>query len=271
MSPGGVAAANVEREIGRGTIAVVHAVHHPPGPHRDPAEERFDHPTIVFTTVGRWRFESARGRATAGPGAVIVGNAGETYRAGHDGDGAADRSVAISIVGEQLAAFDKPAVVRTPELEWLRLALGAALAAPTDAARALDLDAAALGIAGEAAQGRPADDRPGRDRDGVQAALDYLVEHALDDRIDLGRLADAAALSPFHVHRLFRERVGMPPGRYLGRLRLEHAATLLLDTERSVTRVAFDSGFGSLGHFHASFRRAYGRSPGAYRRLGPID
>lgn len=267
---------NVERVVARGELAVVHAAHHAPGPHRDPAEELLEHPTIVFTTAGRWLFQSRRGRAAADPRSVLLGNAGESYRARHDDSLVDDRSIAVSLIGVD-ATFDVPAVARTAELERLRLALTAAagpslggsrVAPVNPVAGALDVDAAALGLVEAAVRGR----RPARspaDRDAVQAALDYLGRHAFDEAIDLVRLAGAAAVSPFHLHRLFRAEVGLTPGRYLTRVRLDHAAALLLDTDRPVTRIAFDAGFGSLGHFHATFRGAFGRTPGTYRRLGP--
>jgi transcriptional regulator GlxA family with amidase domain len=187
----------------------------------------------------------------------------------HEDGIADDRSVSLTYTGAEGPTFRALAVARTPALERLRLAVLGLAVAPPDAGRSLDLDAAALAIVAEASGDR-AEPTPRTGRDGVQAALDFLGEHALDDEIDLARLAEAAALSPFHLHRLFRAELGLTPGRYLARVRLEHAAGLLLDSDRPVTQIAFDAGFGSLGHFHALFRRAYRRTPGEYRRLGPL-
>jgi AraC-like DNA-binding protein len=74
-------------------------------------------------------------------------------------------------------------------------------------------------------------------------------------------------LSPFHFSRVFRELAGVPPHRYLQRVRLARAAVLLREG-MTVTDAALASGFPSLSHFIRQFRRAYGASPSRYGRSG---
>ncbi|EEF63027.1 beta-N-acetylglucosaminidase domain-containing protein [Pedosphaera parvula] len=64
---------------------------------------------------------------------------------------------------------------------------------------------------------------------------------------------------------LFRKVTGQSWRRYVLGLRLNHAAGLLAETERSVVAVAFESGFDDLSYFNHSFKTAYGCSPLAYR------
>ncbi len=64
---------------------------------------------------------------------------------------------------------------------------------------------------------------------------------------------------------LFRKVTGQSWRRYVLGLRLNHAASLLAETERSVVAVAFESGFDDLSYFNHSFKDAYGCSPLAYR------
>jgi transcriptional regulator GlxA family with amidase domain len=52
---------------------------------------------------------------------------------------------------------------------------------------------------------------------------------------------------------------------YVLRLRLEHAMKLLIQTEKSVTAIAFESGFDELSHFHHRFKAAFGQPPMLYR------
>ena len=82
-------------------------------------------------------------------------------------------------------------------------------------------------------------------------------------------LARAAHLSPAHFSREFRRAFGETPHRYLLTRRLERAAALLRNTDRSVTEICLDVGLASLGSFSTSFRRAYGVSPGEYRAAHP--
>ncbi len=102
-------------------------------------------------------------------------------------------------------------------------------------------------------------------RAAVQAALDRIAL-GLDEALDLGRLARAAALSPFHFHRIFRGMVGETPLELQRRLRLERAAFQLFAPDTAVTSIAFDAGYESHEAFSRAFRAAYGCSPTEYRR-----
>lgn len=82
-------------------------------------------------------------------------------------------------------------------------------------------------------------------------------------------LASVAGLSPAHFSREFRRAFGEPPHRYLLTRRLERAAALLRDTDRSVTEVCLAVGLTSVGSFTTSFRRVYGVTPSAYRASSP--
>lgn len=82
-------------------------------------------------------------------------------------------------------------------------------------------------------------------------------------------LARAAGLSPAHFSREFRRTFGESPHQYLLTRRLERAAALLRNTDRSVTEICFAVGLASVGSFTASFHRIYGCSPLAYRSTFP--
>jgi AraC-like DNA-binding protein len=74
-----------------------------------------------------------------------------------------------------------------------------------------------------------------------------------------------AHVSAAHFSRQFRATFGESPHRYLQRRRVERAMELLRETERPVTEICFDVGFGSLGTFSRTFRAVVGESPSAYR------
>ena len=79
-------------------------------------------------------------------------------------------------------------------------------------------------------------------------------------------LAQQACLSRFHFQREFRRVMGEAPGEMGRRLRLERAASDLRGTQKEVTEIALDAGYGSLEGFSRAFRRAYGLPPTHYRR-----
>jgi AraC-like DNA-binding protein len=82
-------------------------------------------------------------------------------------------------------------------------------------------------------------------------------------------MARAAGLSRAHFSRQFRRAFGEPPHAYLLTRRLERAAALLRDTDRSVADICFSVGLQSVGSFTSSFTRTYGCSPTAYRASYP--
>jgi AraC-like DNA-binding protein len=87
--------------------------------------------------------------------------------------------------------------------------------------------------------------------------------------LDVPEIARAAGMSPAHFTREFRATFGETPHQYLLTRRLERAAVLLRNTDRSVADVCLTVGLTSVGSFTTSFTRTYGRSPTAYRAAYP--
>jgi transcriptional regulator GlxA family with amidase domain len=79
------------------------------------------------------------------------------------------------------------------------------------------------------------------------------------------RLARVSGVSEAHFARSFKEAFGLPPHRYLLTRRIERATALLRDTELSITDIAFQTGWSSLGTFGRTFRDVTGESPGERR------
>lgn len=97
--------------------------------------------------------------------------------------------------------------------------------------------------------------------------LRTLVESVLADPAGdhgLPAMARTAAVSPRHLTRLFRTRLGTTPARWVERVRLDHARQLLLDGH-TVTSTAHRSGFGSDETLRRVFLRHLGVTPTAYR------
>jgi AraC-like DNA-binding protein len=96
-----------------------------------------------------------------------------------------------------------------------------------------------------------------------------LVDARFREPLDVAALASAARLSPAHFSREFRRAFGETPHQYLLTRRLERAAALLRNTDRSVADICFTVGLSSIGSFTTSFGRAFGLSPTAYRDAHP--
>jgi AraC family transcriptional regulator len=111
----------------------------------------------------------------------------------------------------------------------------------------------------------PGETRHRLDNARVRRVVDYMAAH-IEDEIGLDELAGVACLSVFHFNRVFRNTLGVPPHRYLSRLRLERAKALLGLGKMAISEVALACCFSSQSNFTRSFRRATGSTPMGYRR-----
>lgn len=102
----------------------------------------------------------------------------------------------------------------------------------------------------------------------LQRAKD-LMDARYAEALDIGGLAATAGLSPAYFSRLFKQTYGESPHGYLLTRRLERAADLLRNTDRSVADVCMLVGLTSIGSFTTSFKRMFGRTPTAYRAAFP--
>jgi AraC-like DNA-binding protein len=96
-----------------------------------------------------------------------------------------------------------------------------------------------------------------------------LADARYFEPLGVTEMAHAAGLSRAHFSREFRRAFGESPHAYLLTRRLERAAALLRDTDRSVADICFSVGLQSVGSFTTSFTRTFGRSPTAYRAAYP--
>ena len=109
----------------------------------------------------------------------------------------------------------------------------------------------------------PAEPRPaGREPGPVRRACEYLAEHAADN-VPLPELARHAGLSPFHLCRVFRQSVGMPPHAYQTQLRVRRARSLLR-AGLPIASAAVAAGFYDQAHLTRHFKRVMGVPPGHY-------
>src|SRR5918993_2954147 len=96
-----------------------------------------------------------------------------------------------------------------------------------------------------------------------------LADARYFEPLDVDDLAAAAGLSRAHFSREFRKAFGVSPHAYLLTRRLERAAALLRNTDRSVVDVCMSVGLQSVGSFTTSFKRAFGVTPTGYRASYP--
>ena len=103
--------------------------------------------------------------------------------------------------------------------------------------------------------------------DRLNRVTTYIYDH-LDNELDLMRLADVAALSPYHWHRVYHAVRGETIAATVKRLRLQRAAMALSQTANAIEPIATAAGYGSVQAFTRAFSETYGMPPARYREEG---
>lgn len=88
----------------------------------------------------------------------------------------------------------------------------------------------------------------------------YCYKLRLEDYAELCH----CSLSTFK--REFQQTFNETPGKWITRRRVEHAARLLINTDESISGVAFESGFEDLSHFSRVFKQVTGKNPTEYKK-----
>jgi AraC family transcriptional activator FtrA len=106
---------------------------------------------------------------------------------------------------------------------------------------------------------------PARPDDSLAALLEWATAR-LGTPLTLAVLAGRAGLSSRSLARRFAGQLGVSPGQWLLRQRLDAARALLEETDLPVDAIASRAGLASAANLRRRFRTAYGTTPGAYRR-----
>lgn len=102
----------------------------------------------------------------------------------------------------------------------------------------------------------------------INRVMDYIDQN-IDRKLTLDELSREACFSPYHFHRVFHTMVGETLGRFIQRVRVEKAATLLVgNPARSITDIALDCGFSGSAAFARAFRETFRMSASQWRSGG---
>ena len=102
-------------------------------------------------------------------------------------------------------------------------------------------------------------------REPIRDVQRWVADNPGDD-LSVDALARRANLSVRQFARAFTAEVGVPPGRYVDRVRLETARRLLEDTGDGVEEIARRCGYGTPESMRRAFLRGVGVGPAEYRR-----
>ncbi len=92
------------------------------------------------------------------------------------------------------------------------------------------------------------------------------ISESGQSNISLKALAHTLSVSPEHLSRTFRKETGFGFNEYLTLVRLQRAEQLLLESDGTVSEIAYACGFNDSNYFSDKFKKAHGISPLKYRR-----
>ncbi|MCA9554426.1 MAG: helix-turn-helix domain-containing protein [Myxococcales bacterium] len=101
----------------------------------------------------------------------------------------------------------------------------------------------------------------------VQAGIEF-IEARLEEDIDLAEVAAAARMSQWHFQRIFKGLTRETLMAYVRARRMARALERLQRTDDRIIEIALGAGFESQASFTRAFKKTYGLTPAAYRRLG---
>ncbi|MCL2603494.1 MAG: helix-turn-helix domain-containing protein [Defluviitaleaceae bacterium] len=101
----------------------------------------------------------------------------------------------------------------------------------------------------------------------ARLVMGHIVK-GLDNRMTVETVAERFYFSASHLHRVFLHVTGMSVTDFIRVKRLDKAADLLLDTERSILDICLMSGFDTTQTFNRLFRERYGQTPMMFRHRG---
>lgn len=229
---------------------------------------------ITIAETGIRICETKKGRYYLTPGAIFISNRGEAHSGtvpkGHTYSCRSLRLDAeiLDDLAEQLGcgapdfSFTEP-LLSDPDLYQKLLRLHASLdQAPSTAAREYQLLDVFSHLTARYTVKKPASVPVDKETAPVRRVREYLHD-SFAENVSIKKLAAIAALSPFHLSRVFEKEVGVPPHVYQLDIRLTKAARLI-SLGKPIVDVAIETGFFDQSHFHKAFQRKFGVTPKRY-------
>jgi len=95
-------------------------------------------------------------------------------------------------------------------------------------------------------------------------AIDIIREHISDPSFKVDQLIAGLGMSRSPFFRKIKAITGLSPHGFIQTIKLKQAAQLLVKSQMNISEVAFETGFVSLKHFRACFKKQYGLTPTDY-------
>lgn len=95
---------------------------------------------------------------------------------------------------------------------------------------------------------------------------DIIELHYMKDDLNIDRVADILNMSAVYLGRLIKKYTSKTINDYIMDVRIEKAAEMLVESNKSVTDISKDTGFASISYFGRVFKKMHGVTPNEYRQ-----
>ncbi|MEW7279031.1 methylated-DNA--[protein]-cysteine S-methyltransferase [Aquimarina sp. 2201CG1-2-11] len=103
--------------------------------------------------------------------------------------------------------------------------------------------------------------------DRIAKAIDYISTN-FKEQPSLDQIAESVHLSPHHFQRLFTDRAGVSPKKFIQYISINHAKQLLKNKQATLFDTAYETGLSGTSRLHDLFVNIEGMTPGEYKNGG---
>jgi AraC-like DNA-binding protein len=108
-------------------------------------------------------------------------------------------------------------------------------------------------------------ERSATEQERINAVYAYLVEN-FREQVSLDKAAEIVHMTPNAFCKYFKKLTRKTFMETVIHYRLSYATQQLIQTDKSISEISFDSGFGDVSHFYKTFRSKMNLSPLHYRK-----
>jgi len=96
--------------------------------------------------------------------------------------------------------------------------------------------------------------------------LKVIEENLIEPELNAATLEDALSISKMQLYRRLKSLSGMTPAEFIKRIRLKHAADMLIASQYTVSEIFYRTGFNNKSYFFREFKKIYHCAPNEYRQ-----
>lgn len=104
------------------------------------------------------------------------------------------------------------------------------------------------------------------DKKFLEALLKVIGNNLSEPDLNSATLEDALSISKMQLYRRLKSLAGMTPAEFIRRIRLKHAADMLIASQYTVSEIFYRTGFNNKSYFFREFKKIYRCAPNEYRQ-----